>query len=358
MAQNDVDFSIDPSGDQLMDDLLEPLQENINSSNSGTSRPSYAIAGTVWIDVTTTPWVWKMFNGTNDVVLGEVDVTLLVFTPSGVVIPLDNFAAGAAPTVGDDEADGYSVGSRWYYDGDIWLCVDATAGSAVWVDTGVQLTDLGSAALLDSIDEDDMSSNSATKLPTQQSVKAYVDTSVAGIESAGRVLLATYTPTAGLASVDITSVLSSTYDEYEIECSELVPQTDNVQMLLRTSSNNSTFDNGASDYTYHYQYMLSSSAALTNFANGANNEIQAAVNISNNAGYGFNSTFKLKNINSTTGVKSLYGQTWWRDNGGIFRAGWFAGARLSTTAVNALQLIFGSGNFAAGGKVRVYGIKK
>lgn len=35
------------------------------------------------------------------------------------------------------------------------------------------------ASLLDTIDEDNMSSNSATKIPTQQSVKAYVDTGLA-----------------------------------------------------------------------------------------------------------------------------------------------------------------------------------
>lgn len=38
------------------------------------------------------------------------------------------------------------------------------------------------AGLLDTIDQDDMSSNSATKIPTQQSVKAYVDNSIAAID--------------------------------------------------------------------------------------------------------------------------------------------------------------------------------
>lgn len=63
----------------------------------------------------------------------------------------DNFTAIAAPTVTNDDTEGYSPGSRWYYNGDIWLCVDASTGAAVWVDTGLQITDLGSLAFLDNI---------------------------------------------------------------------------------------------------------------------------------------------------------------------------------------------------------------
>lgn len=43
-----------------------------------------------------------------------------------------NFLGLAAPTVNDDEGDGYSEGSRWYYSGVIYECTDATAGAAVW----------------------------------------------------------------------------------------------------------------------------------------------------------------------------------------------------------------------------------
>ena len=38
-----------------------------------------------------------------------------------------------APQVGDDLADGYSIGSRWFYDGKEWACQDASVGAAVWV---------------------------------------------------------------------------------------------------------------------------------------------------------------------------------------------------------------------------------
>lgn len=83
MAQNVIDYSGDPSGDQLLDNLLTPMQANELTSNSGTSRPSYVQAGTVWMDTTSSnPWVLKMFGGTSDIVLGNLDTVGLTFTPS------------------------------------------------------------------------------------------------------------------------------------------------------------------------------------------------------------------------------------------------------------------------------------
>lgn len=48
--------------------------------------------------------------------------------------PLANYAATAAPTTGDDADDGYGVGSFWHdTTNDVaYVCLDATAGAAVW----------------------------------------------------------------------------------------------------------------------------------------------------------------------------------------------------------------------------------
>lgn len=46
----------------------------------------------------------------------------------------DNFAATAAPGVTDDADAGYSIGTRWIDTAadDAYVCVDNTAGAAVW----------------------------------------------------------------------------------------------------------------------------------------------------------------------------------------------------------------------------------
>lgn len=80
MTQNVLDYSQNPSGNDLMDVFLAGMAENQLTNHSGTSRPSYAKAGTFWIDTTTTPWVLKQFTGTDDLVVGTLDQSALVFT--------------------------------------------------------------------------------------------------------------------------------------------------------------------------------------------------------------------------------------------------------------------------------------
>ena len=80
MTQNVLDYSQNPSGIELMDTYLAGMAENQLTNHSGVSRPSYAQAGTFWIDTSTTPWILKQFTGTNDVVVGTLDQTNLYFT--------------------------------------------------------------------------------------------------------------------------------------------------------------------------------------------------------------------------------------------------------------------------------------
>jgi hypothetical protein len=51
-----------------------------------------------------------------------------------VLAPKSNPTAVVAPAVGDDSDAGYGVGSLWTDTaaGDAYICVDATAGAAVW----------------------------------------------------------------------------------------------------------------------------------------------------------------------------------------------------------------------------------
>jgi hypothetical protein len=55
---------------------LNSTLEAINTSNSGTSRPSSAVAGTIWLDTTsaTTPTL-KFYDGTDDISLATLDYT-------------------------------------------------------------------------------------------------------------------------------------------------------------------------------------------------------------------------------------------------------------------------------------------
>lgn len=75
MSQHNIDFSENPSGAELMDDYLDTLQENNYTSNSGTERPAYARAGTMWLDISQTPWSLKLYDGADDITMGRFNPT-------------------------------------------------------------------------------------------------------------------------------------------------------------------------------------------------------------------------------------------------------------------------------------------
>lgn len=76
------------------------------------------------------------------------DLDVLAIDESGDAQSLlHNFAATAAPATGDDNADGYEVGSLWVdvTNDNAYICLDATAAAAVW--RQIDATGGGSSAL-------------------------------------------------------------------------------------------------------------------------------------------------------------------------------------------------------------------
>ena len=72
MAQHDYDIA-NQSFPSFRADLNGVL-EAVNTSNSGTSRPTSAVAGTVWLDTTnaTNPTL-KFYDGADDISLAQFD---------------------------------------------------------------------------------------------------------------------------------------------------------------------------------------------------------------------------------------------------------------------------------------------
>ena len=81
----------------------------------------------------------------------------------------DNLTAGVAPTVTDDSAAGYAVDSRWIdvTNDKAYICVDATAGAAVWV----EITQAGGGAALP-VDD----TTSLVQDPTDNTKQTRIDT--------------------------------------------------------------------------------------------------------------------------------------------------------------------------------------
>ena len=75
MAQHDYNIA-NASFPTVRTDINNVLSA-VNSSNSGTSRPSSAVAGTIWLDTSgaATAQLLKMYDGAADILLGTVNFT-------------------------------------------------------------------------------------------------------------------------------------------------------------------------------------------------------------------------------------------------------------------------------------------
>ena len=208
------------------------------------------------------------------------------------------------------------------------------------------------ANISDCLDEDDMSSDSATALATQQSIKAYVDTEVAGV-SAVFELIASGTVSSG-ASLDLTD-LTSTYYAYRLVYSNLRPASSSVDHYIRFSNDNgSTFRTGGSDYEYAGSGFTQTTGATSAASNGAGQiQINGTSSASGAGLYGSGTIDIINPMGSGEKTQILFsimgtsGNRWHFNGGG----------EVSTAEANdAVQFLFSSGNIAEM-TYRLYGLR-
>ena len=176
----------------------------------------------------------------------------------------------------------------------------------------------------------------------------------------GLVCLATASASSS-ATIDFTSGIDSTYDEYEFHFQSVIPATNGAFLLLRTSSNAGvSFDSGSGNYKWGVNGVNLNTAAstpdassdtsirLTLFSTGISNTaadggISGVVRLFFPAGTASNKQVKLHTIyaNNASVTISL-------DGGGY---------RNSTSAVNAVRFLMDTGNITSG-LFKLYGVRK
>jgi hypothetical protein len=177
--------------------------------------------------------------------------------------------------------------------------------------------------------------------------------------SGGLVLVETQTASTS-ASLNFTSCITSTYDEYFIEIVNLIPATNAVGLIMRMSTDGgSSYDSGTNYSTSAYRFINSGAGA-----GGGTGQTSISLDggngtdfLSNTSTWGAIGGYKLFSPSSTALYKRVIGTISYFNSASALEGATVVGAYLSTTAVNAFQLLTTSGNITSG-IVRCYGVVK
>lgn len=161
------------------------------------------------------------------------------------------------------------------------------------------------------------------------------------------------------ASLDFTTCITSTYDEYLVELIQLVPATSGANPLWRVSTNGGSSYVGTTDYKFAAFRSSKAGSASAGSSGFTGIQLDGAGGPTNSTTTGgLNGSMRIFNpLSGSIHTRVTY-QTGIDDgtaNESVVVMG--SGAYAQTTAVNAFQIIMSSGNITSG-TVRVYGIAK
>jgi hypothetical protein len=160
------------------------------------------------------------------------------------------------------------------------------------------------------------------------------------------------------ATLDFTTAISATYDEYQIEFVNVIPASNNVALYMRMSTNGGSSYDTSSIYDFTAGYAYSGGVGVG--ASATNSDRITLIDaVGNSSNYGVRGSIRLFSPGSTALYKSVLGQLM-RDDAsalGIVLITGVGGVYKSATAVNALRFLYSSGNIASG-TIRVYGVAK
>ena len=240
--------------------------------------------------------------------------------------------------------------------GDFWLAYNNGAGTIRLFKVTARSTDTLTVVAVSGEGSGDGNISSGETLRWALTYDALVQLRADIVAQGGRVLLQQQTASAS-ATLDFTTSISSTYDDYEIRIVGLIPATNAVVLQMRVSTD------GGSTYlsTNIYSHGGIRSNAGGSVAFGTNSTSQFNLgssqgNQSDNGGFSGTvslfapaDTARFKQI-KTDAIEAATSATGYSTLSG-------SGTVQSAAAVNAFRFLFSSGNIASG-TIRVYGLTK
>jgi hypothetical protein len=175
--------------------------------------------------------------------------------------------------------------------------------------------------------------------------------------AAGALVLLEQHTAAGSTSLDFTTGISATYDQYLFEIVNVQPTADSHLLIQMSTDGGATYDSGTNYDDYYHS---------RNRFNFEGNGSEAATKITTTNGdhnhslnTGICGQIRLYQPGSTTMYKTIMGDLTINAGGpvGYVGNGQFSGWYRSFTAVNAIRFFMSTGNIATG-TIRMYGIAK
>ena len=272
----------------------------IATHHAGAAAPAYTETHIAWMDTSGTPWKLKIYDGADWITTGEFNAVTDTFIPYVGTSPIrlinhvaDTGVANAYVLAPTHAVPAYSVGQIVTLrpvnanTGACTLALSALSAKAIKLNNGNdphanalraggvyalmydgvnwQLLNptwpFGGLAFLDVLDEDDFASDSATRPPSQQSVKQYLaDNGSGALEH-----LASATASAS-AALDFTGIFDDGHVMYEF-----VAENITATLAARTSTDGgTTFTASANAYVGTAQSVsFASTPVVTNSYAGA-----------------------------------------------------------------------------------------
>jgi hypothetical protein len=173
------------------------------------------------------------------------------------------------------------------------------------------------------------------------------------VGGASLVFLGSNSPS-GVASVDMTSLLSSSYDEYVLELFNVIPSVSTGPFLILQFSTNSgsTWDTTVANYMTGILYSRIDSNSSSGFSSAINSGLVVSGGVFN--GQGISGRLIIRNpsasfwrqVESHVGLQATASEYYCEVGTGYWK---------SNTAFNGMKMLFPSANIA-GGLIRLYGI--
>lgn len=175
-----------------------------------------------------------------------------------------------------------------------------------------------------------------------------------GADGASLVLIGT-TTAVNAATVDFTSGISSTYDDYILVCTKVIPQTDNTDLWIRASTDGGSTFLSTNEYD-HARNSVSTGATNNPGGGAAAAALILQTGLGNSTGEHLNAVLHFHNLSDTAVYKGVHGTGIFRNQTPAFFSFAAGGMINVTTAINALRLMMSSGNI--NGTFSLYGVRK